>query len=146
MRLIHKAAPLRAAAVAVTRPPWHDGARRKDFVYGGADLRPLAPAHLRARRGAEGVEISWIRRSRLGGDDWAAAEIALGEAFERYRLELLDDDAVIHAAETAEPHFLIPPALESALYGGQAQSLSVRVAQISDRYGPGRAAHHVLPL
>src|SRR5690606_15512837 len=45
-------------------------------------LRPLSPVHLTGRRTEEGCHFSWIRRSRIGADDWAAAEIPLGESSE----------------------------------------------------------------
>lgn len=31
-------------------------------------LRPLAPVHLQARRGAAGITLSWVRRTRRDGD------------------------------------------------------------------------------
>lgn len=65
---------------------------------------PLAPVHLKARRGPGGVRFSWVRRSRIDADDWDAADIAQDEGEERYRLELLHPStgAVLRQVEVAQ--------------------------------------------
>ncbi len=46
----------------------------------GADaLKPLAPVHVRARRGPEGVTLTWVRRTRKDGDAWEPSDVPLGE-------------------------------------------------------------------
>lgn len=49
----------------------------------GLALKPLAPVHLRARRGPGGIAFGWTRRRRIDGDNWELADPPLGEAFER---------------------------------------------------------------
>ena len=48
--------------------------------------RPYAPVHLSVESTAMGLEFSWIRRTRIGGDDWIAPEVPLGEDHEKYLL------------------------------------------------------------
>lgn len=52
-------------------------------------LTPLAPAHLRGRKTDQGWRLSWIRRARIGGDDWQQADIQLDERVEKYSLTFL---------------------------------------------------------
>ena len=51
-------------------------------------LKPYAPCRITGRRGASGVEIRWIRRTRTGGDSWEG-EVPLGEDVEAYEVEIL---------------------------------------------------------
>ena len=63
-------------------------------VFSGVGLRPLSPAHVRGLRSAGDLAISWVRRTRLGGDSWDAAEVPLGEETERYEVDILDGTTV----------------------------------------------------
>lgn len=103
-------------------------------------LEPLAPVHLRARRSADGVALSWIRRTRIAGDAWDAAEVPLGEGGEVYRLEILNGGEAVRTVEVTAPGYLYPTRDELADFGGTQTRLSVRVRQLSATVGPGRAA------
>ena len=52
--------------------------------YQANHLRPLAPVHLKTVLSGDDFVVTWIRRTRQGGDDWAAIEVPLGEEEERY--------------------------------------------------------------
>jgi hypothetical protein len=67
----------------VPQGPSGDLAEEVTFTNSGSGLRPFSPVHLKAVRDqATGdVRLSWIRRTRLGGDSWAA-EVPLGEEVE----------------------------------------------------------------
>jgi hypothetical protein len=109
-------------------------------------LRPLSPVHLRAVRSGEGVRVSWIRRTRVGGDGWAAAEVPLGEESEAYVLDILSGAAVVRTLSAAQPSALYPAADELADFGAPQAALSVRVAQLSATVGRGYAAAAVLAM
>jgi hypothetical protein len=117
-----------------------------DATVGPAALLPWSPAHLRARRVAEGIRISWIRRARLGGDSWDALEVPLNESVEAYRVEVLDNGATVRTIETTAPEALYTSVDELADFGAPQASLSVRVAQLSAVIGAGRARMVVLRL
>lgn len=134
------------SAVPAGLPVGHHSVRQLDFVPQQRDLRPLAPVHLRCTPAADGVQLSWIRCSRIGGDAWGAAEVPLGEAEERYRLRLLDAGAEILRVETATAGWTLDAAQLVALYGGVPAAIDVAVAQISQTYGPGREARRVFVL
>ncbi|PWE17025.1 host specificity protein [Marinicauda salina] len=116
-------------------------ARITSATYGAVDLRPLSPVHLRVETFADGLSLSWIRRTRIGGDAWTAGRVPLGEAREAYRVELLDSGgAVVSERETAASALDLSDAELSALYPGGLSGARWRVAQISDAIGPGAAA------
>jgi hypothetical protein len=102
-------------------------------------LRPLAPVHIAARRGDDGVTISFIRRARYDADGWSG-EIPLGEAFERYEIDILSDGAPVRTLQTQMPSVLYAAADEIADFGAPCSQLSLRVAQLSATVGRGFAA------
>lgn len=106
---------------------------------GGAGLRPYAPAHLGAERSFFGtVALAWVRRTRLGGDNWFLREVALGETAERYLVRVLSGGSLLREAEVTSPGFSYTTEMQAA--DGAAGTLTFAVAQVSDTYGPGLEA------
>ncbi len=106
-------------------------------------LMPLAPVHLGARRGDDGVVLSWVRRTRQDGDTWAV-EVPLGERTEAYAVEILSGDSVVRTLESAGPSALYGAADEIADFGSPQAALAVAVHQLSATVGRGHAARAVL--
>jgi len=105
-------------------------------------LLPLTPVHLRAtRRGDGGLDIGWIRRSRIDADSWLGPDIPLGEATESYRITVAPAGGAIvrdvtvatsvctYAAAELAADFAVPPA-----------ELDIAVRQVSAAVGDGLAA------
>ena len=109
-------------------------------------LKPLAPTGHCARRESEGIRLSWIRRTRRDGDNWELAEVPLGEAVERYLVDVLDGASVKRTWETSEPGLLYAAADELADLGSSQASLTLRVAQLSAVAGPGFARTVTIPI
>lgn len=104
--------------------------REASVTLTGTGVRPLSPVHLRAVPNGANLDLSWIRRSRIGGDNWAATAIPLGEASESYQVISYDS-----AGTALDTQMVTTPAASVA-----AASVSrVEVAQISALFGPGRA-------
>ena len=105
----------------------------------GRGLRPLSPVHLKAVRdaGSGDVNVTWIRRTRIGGDGWGEEEVPLGEERERYRLDILDGSLVKRRIVTGEPSAVYAAADQIADFGAPPASLAVRVAQIAAGFGAG---------
>ncbi|WP_432760037.1 phage tail baseplate protein, partial [Hyphococcus sp.] len=101
-------------------------------------LMPLAPVHLRARRDGDELHLSWIRRTRQGGDSWEG-EVPIGEQSERYRLTIYDGATPVREVETASPEYAYDAADIAADFGGPyaGGAISFAVAQISDAVGEG---------
>ena len=103
--------------------------------FNGAGLRPYAPVHLNAERKGGDLEITWIRRTRVGGDEWSYGEPPLMEDTQSYEVSIVVG-GVRQRVETVEFPFWIYTAAEQAA-DGVTGVFEVRVAQISARYGPG---------
>jgi hypothetical protein len=117
-----------------------------DVTAGTATLKPLAPVSLKARREAGGVRISWIRRTRFGGDNWELSEVPLNEESEAYQIEILGGAAVKRAFTEATASLFYTASQENADFGGPQTSLSMRILQISASAGPGHAAEQSVPV
>jgi hypothetical protein len=63
--------------------------------FAGIGQRPLSPAQLAARWHAGDLILSWIRRTRIGGDNWDQTEVPLAEDSEAYDLEILDTGGAV---------------------------------------------------
>ncbi|SIS68669.1 Putative phage tail protein [Roseivivax lentus] len=106
--------------------------------FEGIGLRPYSPVHLGATLDGADLRVSWIRRSRIDGDDWTLAQVPLGEESEAYLVQIWRDGLLLREAETSLPVWTYPAALRAAdLAGGPVE---LRVAQVSARFGPGPSA------
>ncbi len=104
-------------------------------LYKAVHLRPLNPVHVNVKEVGGQVEISWIRRTRIGGDSWSGLDVPLGEEAERYRVQLWNGGEVIAEHEAMVPNLTLP-SLENAD--------AVSIAQASRAYGWGTAVNHSL--
>lgn len=117
-----------------------------DRAVGAIALRPYAPAHLSARRTGGGVALSWIRRTRIGGDSWDTLEVPLGEERESYRVQILDGENAVRSIETDAPQALYAEADEITDFGGPQAAISFRVMQLSAVAGAGHARNATIAL
>jgi hypothetical protein len=119
------------------------------FVFSGG-LRaetPVAPVHLRARRlEAGGIRISWIRCARRDADHWLDGDIALDEAEERYRVDILDGGVVKRSVDVLGPVFDYAASLEIEDFGMPQAAVSVRVRQRGRKVAFGVAKQALLDL
>ncbi len=106
---------------------------------GAVGLKPYAPVHPRvAPDGAGGHDVSWIRRTRIGGDSWDMADVPLGEAFEAYQVRIRKDGVVARETQVNAPTWTY--SAEDRTGDGVSVPFTVEIAQISDLYGPGSEA------
>jgi hypothetical protein len=127
-----------------SRPVTDDTFVQRQFTPAGRGLVPFAVCHveqpfLRGRVPGD-LTIRWTRRSRLlDADSWSGAEIALGEAFEGYTVEILDGAAVRRVLQASGPSVVYSGAQQTADLGallGPGDMLTVRIRQLSD-FEPG---------
>lgn len=107
-------------------------------AFQGLARRPFAPVHVRGRRQSGDVEIRWIRRTRLGGDSWVQAEVALGEQTEAYEVEILVGEKVVRTLRSAIPAVTYRAADQVADFGTPQSAVTCRVYQMSATWGRGR--------
>ncbi len=115
-----------------------------EVSLGAAPLLPLPPAHLRARRRADGgIALSWVRRSRADADGWGLAEPPLETAPEAYRVTISAGGVPVRSRVVGAPTDVYTAAEQSADFGGPAPALEIAVAQVSPVLGDGRADRSV---
>lgn len=116
----------------------------QNFVFSGQNLRPLSPAHVRAFKRASGdVDISWIRRSRLGAEWIDGSDAPLGETSESYEVEILAPDmSVLRLLSLSSPEYVYTLAQQQADFGFGISWLHVRIYQLSALVGRGAVADH----
>ena len=107
------------------------------FAFRGLGQRPLSPVFVRGRRSSGDLSISWIRRTRTGGDSWNAGEVPLSEASEAYEVEILNGAAVIRTVAVATPAAIYTAAQQTIDFGAPQPLVSVRVYQVSATWGTG---------
>lgn len=128
---------------------WRHGPSNRDIgassyettvhAFTAVGRRPLAPVHLRVRRIGTDLHLSWIRRTRMGGDSWEGAEVPLGEESERYEIDVLDGAAVKRTIATTVPATIYTTADQLADFGSPQPTVSLRIHQIGAAYGRGSA-------
>lgn len=117
--------------------PDGDGFSTASHTFNGAGRRPFTVAHLHAGKGASATDLSWIRRTRIEGDPWPedGGDVPLGEVSERYLVEIGPDGSPVRSVEVASPAFEYTDAMKAT--DGISAPFDVRVAQVSEAYGPG---------
>jgi hypothetical protein len=116
--------------------PLDDPAQRDvQTSFGGVGLRPYRPVHLRARVVDGDLAVSWLRRTRWGGDGWNSVDVPLGEEREAYVLRVSKDGALLRDVALDAPHWTYTAALQTA--DGAGGSFTLSVAQLSATYGAG---------
>ena len=104
----------------------------------GEGLRPFAPAHPRMVREASGdVVITWVRRTRVGGDVWLDEDdVPLGEASERYEVRIVDG-GTLRKFTTSTPIVTYTAAEQTTDFGSLPAVITARIAQLSTTVGRG---------
>ncbi len=107
-------------------------------TFTGKGERPLSPVHLSATRALDdSIAISWIRRTRTGGDSWEGAEVPLGEALESYMVEIRQGGVLKRSLSASSGSVSYTAAMQLEDFGGPASSFDVWVCQLSEVYGRG---------
>ncbi|MDX8349666.1 glycoside hydrolase TIM-barrel-like domain-containing protein [Cognatiyoonia sp. IB215446] len=105
------------------------------FAFQGNGLRPYPVAHLRAKDGVAGLDVSWIRCGRIDGDVWTDGEIPLGEDEELYRVRIIQDGVTRRSETVTMPGWTYAAGDLAAEVGSAPYRLEV--AQVSARFGEG---------
>lgn len=106
--------------------------------FQGLGLKPLSPVHLRGARAANGdLHVAWLRRTRMGGDNWELADVPLAEESEAYEIDILDGALVKRTLMSTQPSVIYAAAEQLADFGILPPLVAVRVCQMSGIYGRG---------
>lgn len=107
------------------------------FAYQPLGLRPLSPARVKGVRVSGDLQISWVRRTRSGGDNWELPEVPLGEESENYEVEILDGVTVKRTLRASSPSVIYSSADQIADFGAAPSSVSIKIYQTNAVFGRG---------
>jgi hypothetical protein len=110
------------------------------FANTARGLMPLSPVHVAGSRdGSDNLTITWIRRTRIPSGWNDDADVPLGEASERYEVDIRNagNTATLRTISTTSPTAIYTAAEQTADFGSPQSSIRVRVYQISETVGRG---------
>jgi GTA TIM-barrel-like domain/Putative phage tail protein len=107
----------------------------------GLGARPLSPVHVRGSRRGDDLALSWVRRTRRGGDNWVSSDVPLAEDSERYEADILDGTTVKRTLSSVTPDATYTAAMQVADFGAVQPSINLKVYQLSATWGRGVAAN-----
>lgn len=111
-----------------------DSSSYESFTWHGNSLKPLAPTHIELTHiNDTQVEISWIRRSRLGGMLRDNVEAQLSEEKELYEIEFILDTQVLKTLESNKSCVVC----DSSLLEKSSKILIYQISSIIGRGFPG---------
>ncbi|WP_423414531.1 phage tail protein [Hyphomicrobium sp. B1] len=114
------------------------------FMYQGLGLRPLSPVHVKGTRVSGDIRLSWIRRSRTGGDNWELPEVPLGEESETYEIDILDGITVKRTLTASTPNIIYTASDQITDFGSVQSSVVVKIYQTNVLFGRGAARSAVV--
>ncbi|MEM9810837.1 MAG: glycoside hydrolase TIM-barrel-like domain-containing protein, partial [Pseudomonadota bacterium] len=111
-------------------PPGAYPYRSASFALSGTGARPFSPVQPIVQRTGDNFAISWLRRTRIGGDFFGVGDVPLGESTESYEIQVLaSDDTVLQTLNSTVPSVSFSEPLAA----------KVTIAQRSLGYGVGRS-------
>jgi len=110
-----------------------------EFTYKAKARRPYAPVHLKAAAASADIDISWMRRSRIGYGAWNQATVPLGEDSEAYEIDIMDGASVVRTATSSTTAVTYTEANQITDFGSAQSNLTFNVYQLSAQFGRGIA-------
>ena len=127
------------------------GWQRGDYHLRRTARRCLSPVHGKIDwpQGLAGNwHITWVRRSRLGGDNFDAAIIPLGEDAEAYRISLMADGEAVHIWQSDVAQFVLSRGTRRKQRAARRniENWGLQIAQINSHGEAGAALNIPLPI
>ena len=111
------------------------------FTYRGVNLKPLSPIALTGNRDASNDwSLTWIRRTRDGGEWRDNVDASLGETSEAYQIDVYADGTyatVKRTISTTAPVAAYTSAEQTTDFGSNQATLYLKIYQISATVGRG---------
>ncbi len=101
----------------------------RTHVLAGRAERPWRPVHLRVRSSDAGRVMSWIARTRTGGDSWDGEPEPVDPL--RFRLRILDSEVERRAVEVTGTEWLYSDADRGTDFPGGCEGARFAVSQLS---------------
>lgn len=138
--------PLSALALSkLYKPVTIGGTPSLAYTYAGKALKPYAPVHISGTRDGSGnLTISWVRRTRIGGEWRDGVEIPLAETAEKYEVEILSGSTALRTLASNSPTALYSTVNQVADFGSNQSAVTIKIYQISEAVGRGYAASAIV--
>ena len=117
----------------------------RQYAFRGEGLRAYSPTNLKLIRQGSNLVITWKRRTRIGGDNWALLEAPLSEEYERYKIIIYNSGTPVRTVETSEPQYVYVFADYMSDFGYMPNDVEVSIWQ-STTYGLGSERRQFLNL
>ena len=110
-------------------------------TFSALGLRPLSPVRIKGQRPSNGdLAVSWLRRTRIGGDSWDLADVPVSEDNERYEADILSGATVKRTLSSTIQSLTYTAADQLTDFGTLQSTVTLRVYQLSPSYGRGAPA------
>ncbi|MGB1236168.1 MAG: baseplate multidomain protein megatron, partial [Planktomarina sp.] len=113
----------------------HPSFSTQSHAFQGNGLRPYAPVWLQTEMDGTDLNLTWTRRTRMHGDGWDQIDVPMYEVEELYFIEVVSAGTVIRN-ETSGTNAWTYTEVDRLTDGVNGQ-ITLRVAQVSNIYGPG---------
>ncbi|MEX0329143.1 MAG: glycoside hydrolase TIM-barrel-like domain-containing protein [Ruegeria sp.] len=107
-------------------------------VFEGNGLRPYAPVHLKVTSENGADVFSWVRRTRIDGDEWSGLDVPLGEESESYLARIRVDGSIQRETTMSASDWTYTATMKAT--DGIDGPYTLEVAQVSAVFGPGSYA------
>ena len=114
-------------------------------AYTGRGLKPFSPIHVKGSFSGTEFTITWIRRTRKGGDNWNLVEVPLSEDSESYEVDILDGATVVRTLSSSTTSVTYTAEQQVTDFGSIQSSYTVDVYQLSATVGRGTPRRAVIP-
>lgn len=114
----------------------------------GVALEPFSPVFVEGtRNGSDDLEITWLRRNRLGQELQSGVEIPMSEASLAFEVDIIEPgspDSVVRTLSSSTETVTYTAAQQTTDFGAPQPSITVRVYQLSAVVGRGTPAEATL--
>lgn len=118
---------------------------QKAFSGEGVMSKCLAPCHVSASRDTSGnVSVSWIRRTRTGGEWNDYVDATLGETTEAYSIDVYKNSKIIRTIAATAPLLTYTQAQQIVDFGAVKSSIRFVIYQMNETRGRGYGKDVVL--
>lgn len=121
---------------------------QQTFTYTGKTLRPYSPVQIKGTRHTPATNdwtITWIRRTRLGGEWRDGVDVPLNEQSELYDVQIMNGVNVVRTISgITSPTTIYTAAQQVTDFGSAQASITVKIYQISAIVGRGVPGNAIL--
>jgi hypothetical protein len=108
------------------------------FTWVANGLKPYSVVMIAGSRdGSSNLTITWTRRTRIGGELADGIDVPLGEAYEKYEVDILNGAIVVRTITVTAETASYSASDQTTDFGSPQPSISIKIYQISDAVGRG---------